>query len=142
MGVIRIVIDTNVITSALMSKKGYSYRLLSIIDDVRFKPYISTPLIFVLEDVVQRNKRKIKLNQNEIDDILDYICYVAEQRKIFFLWRPFLKDPKDDMFLELAVEANCDYIITFNKKDFLGIEKFGLKALTPKEFFELLGDIK
>ncbi|MBM2816931.1 MAG: putative toxin-antitoxin system toxin component, family [Ignavibacteria bacterium] len=142
MGVIRIVIDTNVITSALMSKKGYSYRLLSIIDDVRFKPYISTPLIFELEDVVQRNKRKIKLNQNEIDDILDYICYVAEQRKIFFLWRPFLKDPKDDMFLELAVEANCDYIITFNKKDFLGIEKFGLKALTPKEFFELLGDIK
>ena len=44
---------------------------------------------------------------------------VSEHRRIFFLWRPFLKDPKDDMVLELAVEAEVEYIVTHNLKDLL-----------------------
>ena len=44
-------------------------------------------------------------------DIIHYLCMVSEHRRIFFLWRPFLKDPKDDMVLELAVEA--DGILNF-----------------------------
>jgi hypothetical protein len=58
---------------------------------------------------------------------------VANHQPIFFLWRPFLKDPKDDHVLELAVEAGCDYIITFNVRDFTGVEQFGLKTLGPIE---------
>lgn len=46
------------------------------------------------------------------------------------------------MILELAVESECDYIITFNKKDFKNIEKFNLKALTPKEFLKIIGKKK
>ena len=46
------------------------------------------------------------------------------------------------MILELAVESESDFIITFNKGDFEGIEKFSLKVLTPKEFLKLLGEIK
>ena len=33
------------------------------------------------------------------------------------------------------------YIITFNKKDFVGVEKFGIKILTPKKFLEKIGGI-
>ena len=50
---------------------------------------------------------------------------MAYRHAIFFLWRPFLKDPKDDLVLELAVEAQCDHIITFNTKDFAGSGQFG-----------------
>jgi len=49
-------------------------------------------------------------------------------------------NPKDDMILELAVESECDYIITFNKKDFKNIEKFNLKVLTPKELLKKIGE--
>jgi putative PIN family toxin of toxin-antitoxin system len=135
-----IVIDTNVLVSALRSRNGYSFKLLSIIDDERFKVFISVPIILEYEDAFKREKTNIKLRKPDIDNILDFICLIAEQRKIFYLWRPYLKDPGDDMLLELAVESECDYIVTFNKKDFDGIEKFGIRTITPKEFLKLIGE--
>lgn len=136
----KVVIDTNVIVSALRSRNGFSFKLLSIIDDERFKVFISVPIILEYEDAIKRDKANIKLRKAEIDGILNFICFIAEQRKIFYLWRPFLRDPKDDMFLELAVESECDYIITSNKRDFEGIEKFGVKVITPKEFLKVIGE--
>jgi putative PIN family toxin of toxin-antitoxin system len=136
----KIVIDTNIIVSALRSRKGYSFKLLSIIDDKRFQVFISIPVILEYEDAIKREKSNIKLKKNEIDDVLDYICLIAEQQKIYYLWRPYLKDRKDDMFLELAVESESDYIITYNKRDFEGIEKFGLNTITPKEFLMEIGE--
>lgn len=133
---LKIVIDTNVIVSALKSRNGFSFKLLSIIDDSHFSVFISVPLILEYEDVIKRSKSQIKLNFTEISNILDYICLIGKKIKIFYLWVPFLKDPKDDMILELAVESECDYIITFNQKDFKNIEKFNLKVLTPKEFLK------
>jgi len=136
----KIVIDTNIIVSSLRSKRGYSYKLLSIVDDERIKIFISVPVILEYEDAIKREKSNIKFKKSEIDDFLDFICLISEQRKIHYLWRPFLKDRKDDMFLELAVESASDFIITFNKRDFEGTEKFGIKTLTPKEFLRLIGE--
>lgn len=141
MKTLKIVIDTNVIISALKSRNGFSFKLLSIIDDKRFRVFISVPLILEYEDVAKRSKSQKKLNFTEIGDILDYICLIGEQRKIFYLWRPYLKDPKDDMILELAVESECDYIISFNKKNFKGIDKFNLEVITPKEILRKIGEI-
>lgn len=136
----KIVIDTNVIVSALKSRNGFSFKLLSMIDDERFKVAISVPVILEYEDVIKRNRTNIKLRKTEIDTVLDYICLVAEEREIFYLWRPFLDDPRDDMFLELAVESESNYIITFNKRDFKEIERFNIKVLTPKEFLRKIGE--
>ncbi len=86
-------------------------------------------------------KEALPLESADIDDILDYICAVANKREVFFLWRPYLSDPKDDFILELAVEAQCDFVITYNKRDFKGIEKFGIEAATPKEFLQIIGEL-
>ena len=48
-----------------------------------------------------------------MDNVIDYICAVAHHRTVFYLWRPYLKDPQDDMVLELAVTAACDFIVTY-----------------------------
>ena len=136
----KIVIDTNIIVSSLRSKRGYSYKLLSIIDDERIKVFVSVPVVLEYEDAIKREKSNIRFKKSEIDDFLDFICLIGEQRKIHYLWRPFLKDRKDDMFLELAVESESDFIITFNQKDFVGVEKFGIKILTPKEFLKVIGE--
>ena len=71
------------------------------------------------------------LGQNEVRE------FITE--KIFFLWRPFLRDPDDDLVLELAVEAGCAYIVTHNLRDFEGVERFGLRAVTPKRFLDIIG---
>ena len=34
-----------------------------------------------------------------------------------------------------------NYIITFNKKDYTGVEKFGIQVLTPREYLERIGEI-
>ena len=138
----KIVVDTNVIVSALKSRNGYSFKLLSIIDDERFHISISVPLILEYEDAIKRDKSKIGFNLDDIEAILDYICHIGRKKEIYYLWRPYLKDSKDDMILELAVESESDTIITFNKSDFEGIDKFGINVLTPKEFFKMIGDLK
>jgi len=62
--------------------------------------------------------------------------------KIYFLWRPREKDFKDDMILEVAVAADCDCIITYNKKDFPDARSFGIDLFTPLEFLEITGELK
>jgi len=110
-------------------------------DQGKFQISISVSLIFEYEDVLKRGDLNINLETEDIDNILDYICKIADRREIFYLWRPFLKDPKDDLILELAVESESDFIITYDKKDFEGIDKFGLQILTPGEFLEKIGEI-
>ena len=138
---IQIAIDTNVLVSALRSQNGVSFKLLSLVGiSKQFEINLSVPLVLEYEDVTNRQRHINGLEAQDISDILDYLCSVANCRQIYFLWRPFLKDPKDDMVLELAVEAQCQYIISFNKKDFAGIEKFGLQVLTPQEFLKDIGE--
>jgi putative PIN family toxin of toxin-antitoxin system len=137
----RIIIDTNVFIAALRSPHGASYKLLSLVGMGKFDLSISVPLIFEYEDVAKRQSRSLGLSYRDIDDILDYLCQVGEKRRIFFLWRPLLRDPKDDLILELAVESECDYIVTFNTKDFAGAERFGLNVVRPHEFLAIIGEI-
>jgi len=136
-----IVIDTNVFISALRSKRGASHRLLMEIGEGLFDINISVPLILEYEGAAKRLIGEIKLTSGDIDDIIDYICSVAKHWKVFYLWRPFLRDPKDDMVLELAVASKSNFIITYNKRDFKGSEDFGIKALTPKEFLKKIGGL-
>ena len=51
------------------------------------------------------------------------------------------QEPGDDMVLELAVTANCHYIVTYNIGDFKPDKKFGITTITPKEFLIMIGEI-
>lgn len=137
---INVVIDTNVLISALRSRRGASFKLIQMVGTGKFDISLSVPLLFEYETVSTRRKFK-NLTNSDIDAILNYLCKVADKREIYYLWRPFLKDPKDDMVLELAVESGSSYIITYNIDDFQGIEQFGLKAITPKTFLKEIGEL-
>ena len=139
---INVVIDTNVIVAALKSRRGASYKLLISLTTGVYRPNISVPLFLEYESVAKRTGLVIGLNDQDINDILDYILCQSSIRQIFYLWRPFLKDPLDDLVLEVAVESQSEYIVTFNKKDFSGIERFGIKVVTPQEFMAERGILK
>lgn len=139
MPVPQIVIDTNVIVAGLRSRNGSAFRLLERVGSQQFDIHLSVPLVLEYEDVLQRELKFLTVNDSEIQDFLDFHCAVAVHHQIFFLWRPYLRDPKDDMVLELAVKAQCDSLVTYNLRDFMGIERFGLKAMTPAQFLESIG---
>ena len=100
---------------------------------------ISVPLVIEYEDVLRRGRLSDSITEKDISDFIDFFCYIGDQQEIFFLWRPFLPDPSDDLVLEVAVAGGCDAIITYNKRHFKNVEKFGLRILDPKEFLTEIG---
>lgn len=136
----RVVLDTNVIVAGLKSKRGASFKVLSLIGTGKFDLVLSVPLLFEYESVLKRTTL-MNITPKDIDDFLDYFCSIATRCKIFYLWRPLLKDPADDMILELAVESGSAYIITFNIGDFVGSNRFGISAITPKTFLTKIGEL-
>ena len=138
---INVVIDTNVFISSLKSRRGASFKLLYEVLRNKFQQNISSTLIFEYESVAKRSEMDIKLTHHQIDTIIDMLCKWSNHCQVYFLWRPFLKDANDDFVLELAIESNSEYIVTYNVKDFKGIDKFNIKAITPKEFLIMIGEI-
>ncbi len=75
-------------------------------------------------------------------NILGYLCGEAHRQKIFFLWRPYLPDPRDDLVLELAVASKASRIVTYNRRHFAGLERFNIEAVGPREFLAEIGERK
>ena len=100
--------------------------------DVRI--HLSVPLVVEYEEAAKRQAEALGLAHADIDAVLDYLCAIAELHEIFYLWRPVLSDPRDDMVLELAVSAGCEGIVTYNTRDFAGARSHGLRIETAKEF--------
>ena len=136
----QIVLDTNVLIAALRSRRGASFKLLSLVGiSSAFELNLSVPLVLEYEEVAKRPGMVPALTTENIDAVIDYLCAKANQRKIFFLWRPFLKDPKDDLVLELAASAQAE-VVTFNVRDFRASETLGVRALTPQTFLREIGE--
>ncbi len=130
-----IVIDTNVLVAALKSRLGASFKLLMALPSGRYNPCLSAPLFVEYESVLKRAELLPHLSAEDIDGVLSYLLGRASIHEIFFLWRPFLKDPKDDLVLEAAVASQSQYLVTFNVRDFADVEKhFGIKVVTPGQF--------
>jgi predicted nucleic acid-binding protein len=102
----------------------------------RFETVVSVPLVLEYEAVLKRQASEIGLTKPDVDAVLDYLCSVSSRREVYFLWRPVLRDPTDECVLEVAVEAECDAIVTHNVDDFGGVERFGLEVLRPSEFLK------
>ena len=132
----RIILDTNVLYAGLYSSRGASFKILQAIEEGKLKMVLSTTLLFEYEDILKRNQVDLGLSNQEIEKVLDYFCTKSEHQKIYFLWRPYLSDPKDDHLLELAIASGTKLIVTHNTKDFKGVEAFGIRSITPKAILE------
>lgn len=132
----RAIIDTNVLYAGLYSAMGASYQILRLIERGQVIPQLSTTLLFEYEEVLKRGHRALGLSVQDVEDILDGLCSRAEFRRIHFLWRPQLSDPKDDHILELAVAAGGVDVVTHNVKDFGAAVSFGVRIVKPSDFLE------
>lgn len=139
----RVVLDTNILVAASRSRLGASYQILKLIPDTRFQICLSLPLYLEYLDVLTRPKHLlIGLTEKQVLGAVRYLVSQAHLQEIYFHWRPFLPDSKDDMVLELAASARAARIITFNLRDFRGSEAFGVRAITPRDFLVEIGEIE
>jgi putative PIN family toxin of toxin-antitoxin system len=134
-----IVIDTNLLVSAVRSSRGASFLLLQKVGSRLFDIALSVPLVLEYEEATKRLDETLRPGFTAIDSIIDYLCLVGIKTfRTYYLWRPYLKDPKDDHVLELAVSSGAAFIITYNKRDFVGTERFGISLLDPYEYLKRL----
>jgi predicted nucleic acid-binding protein len=103
---------------------------------------VTVPLVIEYEKSLCDPETEVPFDANDIAKYLNYVCSVSDCRRVHFLWRPFLRDPKDDMVLEAAVSGRCEYIVTFNLRDFKGVEKFGITAIRPADFLRKKGKLE
>lgn len=67
-----------------------------------------------------------------------YLASIAHLQDVHYLWRPFLRDPDDDMVVECAVASGSRYIVTHNIHDFRRVTELGIQPVTPAAFLEVL----
>ena len=131
---VRVVIDTNVIVSGLRSTKGASFRVLRAVRTGAVLPVVSVALFMEYEDVLARpGLLPGHIPPAAISAFLNAFLHVAETQEIYFKWRPWLPDPKDECVLETAAAASCVPIVTCNLKDFRPASKLGVRVMTPWE---------
>jgi len=56
---------------------------------------ISVPLVLEYEAALLA-QRVAAITESDVRAVLDYLCAEGDQQPVFFLWRPMLRDPKDD----------------------------------------------
>src|SRR5262245_58943033 len=135
----QIVLDTNVLVTALRSRRGAAFRLVSLLPAASFEINLSVPLVCEYEEALPQHQHAMERTTTDMEDLLHCLRHIAHFHEIFFPWRPTLADPKAEMLLELAVKARCQYIVTYNTRNFRGAEQFGIAVVTPKAFLEAIG---
>jgi putative PIN family toxin of toxin-antitoxin system len=140
---LRLVLDTNVLVTALCNQDGASHRLIrwALTDKIILSA--SPALWLEYEAVIKRPEIRLRhgIALENLDVVLDTLAAHVEPVHLNYLWRPQLRDPNDEMVLETALNAGADALVTFNTRDFAeAVKRFNLKLLTPSECVKFTGE--
>jgi putative PIN family toxin of toxin-antitoxin system len=137
----RVVLDTDVVVTALRSATGGSNAVLREIAHGRLTPLVTPALFLEYEAVLKRPEQRLVhgLELRDINRFLAALTSACEAVEVSFQWRPQLSDPNDEMVLETAINGRADALITHNVRDFAkGAASVGLRVLRPGEFLKEL----
>jgi putative PIN family toxin of toxin-antitoxin system len=140
---LRYVLDTNVLVAALRSDRGASRQLLLSALNGEIETIVSVPLMIEYESVLTRPPQLAAtgLSIGETSAVLDALAAVSDPVRLWFLWRPRLSDPADEMVLETAINGRADRLVTFDLHHFKSAARaFGTLAVTPPEAWKEVQD--
>jgi predicted nucleic acid-binding protein len=136
-----LVVDTNVFVGACLGT-GPSAAVVAACLQGRCTPLMAAALLAEYEDVMGRSSlfAKSRLNSAERDELLDIFLAHCRWTRIYFGWRPNLRDEGDNHLVELAVAGGADCICTYNLRDLKARELTfpGLAVRTPAQLLKLL----
>lgn len=130
----RIVLDTNVLVSALLNPEGIPSIILGLVLNGKLKLLYDNRILS--EYIKVLHSKKFKFKPEWVEPLIDFIRSESE----FIIAYPvanFFKDEDDKKFYEIAKTANAKYLITGNTKHFSKEDM----VKTPKEFFDIYIDI-
>jgi putative PIN family toxin of toxin-antitoxin system len=136
-----VVVDTNVFVGACLGQ-GPSAAVVAACLQGRTQALMAAALLAEYEDVLGRTAlfARSRLNAKERDELLDIFMAHCRWTRIYFGWRPNLRDEGDNHLVELAVAGGADFICTHNLRDLKARELTfpGLAVRTPAQLLKLL----
>lgn len=136
-----LVLDTDVIVSAMRSPTGASAELLRLVRQEKLSMGVSVAQALEYEAVCLRAEHLLTAGLTQQDALIfvDAVVAMTMPIAVHYRWRPQLRDPSDEMVLEAAVNANADALLTFNLRHFQpAAQSFGLQVQRPGEFLRSL----
>lgn len=131
----KIVVDTNVFIGACLGQGASSHVITACLEG-RLTPLMGVSLFAEYEDVLGRYGlfSRSRLDAAERSELLDIFSSVCLWTRIYYSWRPNLRDEGDNHLVELAVAGGADYIVTRNLKDVARMELLfpNLKVVFPE----------
>ena len=133
------VIDTNIFIGACIGQ-GACLDVIASCLKKNNHALMGSALFAEYEDVLARNSlfKNSRLSAPEREELLDIFIASTMWTKVYYNWRPNLKDEADNHLIELAIAGNAECIVTRNLRDFANMElKFPeLQILSPENFLK------
>jgi putative PIN family toxin of toxin-antitoxin system len=126
----KIILDTNVLVSALLSPSGLPARILNLVLDGSITIVYDNNILTEYADVL--NREKFEIDKELIGFIIDFITKEGDFRTTG-RQTVLLHDEDDTMFYELYKNGGVDFLITGNIKHFP--HEKGI--VTPRKFIEM-----
>ena len=129
----RVVIDTNVLVSGLLSPFGASADIVRMVVTGELKVCFDARIISEYEEVL--NRPKFSIPRHYVEDLIDYIRhsgYISGAKPL----AQELPDRDDEAFLEIALSSAASYLITGNIRHYPARLRYGVKVITPSEFLK------
>jgi putative PIN family toxin of toxin-antitoxin system len=130
----RVVIDTNVLLSGLIRPRGAPGAVVRALRDGRIVPVLSRPMLEEVEAVLSRPwlQARYGLDPAAVETVLRFLVVRGELVEPTVTVRR-CRDPRDDMFLEAAVSASADRLVT-GDKDLLALRSVeGVAIITARQ---------
>ncbi len=137
-----LVIDTNVLVSALLrGQGGVSREVLRRCLTRRYQPWVGAALLAEYEDVLARDAlfAGSSMVASERGEFLDGFLRVCRWVEVFYAWRPNLPDEADNHLIEVAVAGQAQAVVTRNLRDLSRGELLfpAIRVLTPEQCLEI-----
>ena len=136
---IRVVLDTNVFVGACLGT-GAANRVVAMAIGGSIQAVMGAALFAEHEDVLGRVAffEGCRLSKAERSELLDIYIAQTDWVRVYFGWRPNLRDEGDNHIVELAVTAGAELIITRNLRDFkeMDLSFPGIRIITPEDFLK------
>jgi uncharacterized protein len=118
----RVVIDTNVFVSALISGSGPPSKILRAVQSKRITHLVSDPIVEEYLRVLEypRIRKFKKVSDAFIADIAAYLLYHTERVELVAAVK-LSSDPDDDKFLNTAIDGRAEMLISGDKADLLSL---------------------
>jgi putative PIN family toxin of toxin-antitoxin system len=129
----RIVLDTNVLVAGLLAPFGPCGEIVRMLTSGEVTLCVDARILFEYQDVLRRPRFDIASGMIAV--VTDYIKNSAETSPTIPL-SVSLPDPDDAPFLEVALAAKADCLVTGNLRHFPTRARFGIRVLSPRDFLE------